>query len=179
MSDRLFFALWPEGVVRRRLDRTLPPLLRDVIGKAQRPDQWHVTLVFLGEVPRARQPALVEALGEPGDADAFVVEPFEIHFDRLEYWRKSRICCLTARYGAGKLADELRNRVSMAGFDVDDREFRTHLTLARQVSHAPSVSLLEPVRWLAERFALVRSVTAAGGSRYEPLRWWNLRGRHG
>ncbi len=178
MSDRVFFALWPEGVLRLRLDRTLPGLLGDFTGRLQRPDQWHVTLVFVGAVPPARQPALVAA------AECLSAEPFEIVFDRLEHWRKPRICCLTARHTPAallKLVQGLRERLALGGFDVDDREFRPHVTLARKVTAAPPpVSpLSEPVRWPVERFALVRSVTDPKGSRYEPLRWWNLASRAG
>jgi hypothetical protein len=39
---------------------------------------------------------------------------------------------------------------------------------------AAADSLLDPpFVWQSRGFALVRSVTAAAGSRYEPLHWWN------
>jgi 2'-5' RNA ligase len=57
---RLFFALWPEaGMLEPLVDR-LREFAPPAIGRLQRPDQLHVTLQFLGEVPASR---LAEVLG--------------------------------------------------------------------------------------------------------------------
>ena len=52
MSDRLFFALWPDPdlrqALRTRLDRIAP--LNE--GNSSVPTQWHVTLEFLGQPGR-------------------------------------------------------------------------------------------------------------------------------
>src|SRR5262245_5277525 len=69
MTDRLFFALWPDTSLRQELERRLPPLTARVEGRPQRPDQWHVTLEFLGAVPTERQPALWAA------ADRVAMDP--------------------------------------------------------------------------------------------------------
>ena len=58
MTDRLFFALWPDTALQSVLARRLPPLLDGIQGRAQRPDQWHVTLEFLGAVAIDRQAAV-------------------------------------------------------------------------------------------------------------------------
>lgn len=176
MTDRLFFALWPDEPQRDLLARRLPPLMADVRGKPQRPDQWHVTLEFLGAVPVDRQPAVRAA------AEATVGEPVTITFDLLDHWRRPQVYCLSASVTPGplvRLVSELRAALFAAGFVPDSRDYRPHVTLARKVRTAPVAPLPEPIVWMADRFALVRSLSDPAGSLYEPLSWWNLRGQGG
>jgi 2'-5' RNA ligase len=176
MTQRLFFALWPDTRLRVELERRLPPLAGAVRGKAQRPDQWHVTLEFLGGVERDREPAVWQA------ADRVAVAPFEVVFDALDHWRRPQVYCLAASDMPVQLAQlvaQLRTGLAFMGFQPEARDYRPHVTLARKVRDARPGPLPEPLHWPADRFALVRSVSDAAGSRYEPLRWWNLRGRGG
>ena len=170
MTDRLFFALWPDAGLRRELEHRLPPLTAHVEGRPQRSDQWHVTLEFLGAVSPDRQPAVWSA------ADAVAMEPLELHFDAIDHWRKPQVYCLVATESppaATELVSSLRAALAHAGFTPEAREYRPHVTLARKVRQARRGPLVPPLAWPADRFALVRSVTDPTGSRYEPLRWWN------
>ena len=85
MTDRLFFALWPDATLRRELERRLPPLTSQVEGRPQRPDQWHVTLEFLGAVTAERQPAVWAA------ADSVSMEALQLQFDAIDHWRKPQV----------------------------------------------------------------------------------------
>lgn len=175
-TERLFFALWPDERLQGELAQRLPPLAAAVGGRAQRPDQWHVTLEFLGAVTSERQPAVWDA------ADRVVAAPFEVVFDALEHWRHPQVYCLAATRTPAPLAqlvEQLRTGLALMGFAPETRSYRPHVTLARKVRTAQPGPLPEPLRWPADRFVLVRSVTDPAGSRYEPLRWWNLRGRGG
>ena len=176
MTDRLFFALWPDDALRSVLARRIPPLLEGVQGKAQRADQWHVTLEFLGAVPGDRQPAVRAA------ADRIDGVPFTVVFDLLDHWRRPQVYCLTASSTSPPfehLVCGLRAALQVEGFEPETREYRPHVTLARKVRAAPTGPLGEPLEWHADRFALVRSISDPAGSRYEPLQWWNLRRRNG
>jgi 2'-5' RNA ligase len=176
MTDRLFFALWPDEAVRSALARRALPWLERVSGKAQRPDQWHVTVEFLGAVPGDRYPAVRAA------ADRVHGVPFTVMFDLLDHWRRPQVYCLCASStppALSQLVAEMRAALRTEGFAPEVREYRPHVTLARKVHTAPTGPLAEPVEWLAERFALVRSVSDPAGSRYEPLHWWNLQRGNG
>lgn len=176
MTDRLFFALWPDDALRSELASRVPTLLEHVQGKAQRPDQWHVTLEFLGAVPRERQAALHAA------ADHLHGAPLAIVFDQLDHWRRPQVYCLSASstpLELERLVSGMRASLQDEGFEPESREYRPHVTLARKVRAAPTGALDQPLEWCADRFALVRSITGPAGSRYEPLHWWNLRRRDG
>jgi RNA 2',3'-cyclic 3'-phosphodiesterase len=172
VSERLFFALWPDDLVRGQISAMFPAgALAEAGVKPQRPDQWHVTLVFLGSVPLDRKEAVLRSAGRVRCA------PFSIRFDRIEFWRRARVVCMTASKmprPLGRLVDDLRAALADEGFIMEDREFHPHVTLARKVTAWPQSRLPEPLTWPAHRFALVRSVSGPGGSRYEPSHWWNL-----
>jgi 2'-5' RNA ligase len=172
VSERLFFALWPDEMVRAQLARVfLSSGLAGAAGRPQHPDQWHVTTVFLGSVATHRRDGVLRAAGRVRSA------PFSIRFDQIEFWRRPRIVCMTASttpQALGRLVNDLRATLAGEGFDVEDREFRAHVTLARKVAAWPASRLAEPLTWPARSFALVRSSSGPSGSRYEPLHWWNL-----
>jgi RNA 2',3'-cyclic 3'-phosphodiesterase len=170
MSDRLFFALWPDPALLQALQARVEKIAAAVGGKPQRPDQWHVTLEFLGQVPRERQPVLRAAAARVSGS------PVTIEFDRVEHWRKPQVVCLVASRvpaGLAALVTQLHAELAAEGFAIETRPFRPHVTLARKVRTAVDSLLDPPFLWRTDGFALVRSVTDPAGSRYEPLDWWN------
>ena len=172
MSDRLFFALWPGPALRDGLAARLPGWTRGITGRVQRPDQWHVTLEFLGDVSAERQIAVQAA------AASVRATSFEVQFDAIEHWRRPQVLCLVARQVPEPLVQlvaDLRAALAAAGFAPEARAYRPHVTLARKVSAAaPSVHVNPPFAWSSDRYALVRSTSGPAGSRYEPVGWWNL-----
>jgi 2'-5' RNA ligase len=170
MSDRLFFALWPDPALRQALGARVEGVTASLEGRPQRPDQWHVTLEFMGQVPRERQPSLRAA------ADRVRQSPITIEFDRVEHWRKPQVVCLVASRvpaGLAALVTQLHAALVAEGFTLDARPFSPHVTLARKVRAAADSLVDPPFVWRSDGFSLVRSVTDPAGSRYEPLYWWN------
>lgn len=171
-TQRLFFALWPEPGQLEPLLECVKYLLPPSTGRPQRPDQLHVTIEFLGAIVESRM-ADVRAAGAAAASDA---RPFEIVFDRMDYWRRPKVLCLTASEtpeALAQLSQSLRRELETRGFEVERREFRAHLTLARKVDRPPPVASFEPVCWPARSLTLVRSASDSAGSRYEPLAAWN------
>lgn len=171
-GDRLFFALWPDEELVASIAARLSSHVSAPGARLQRPDQWHVTLEFLGQVPRSRQPLLHEAAAEI----AATAPSCTVRFDRLEHWRKPQVLCLVghAPMPLLQLVTALRSALAQRGFDPEARDFRPHVTLARKVRRAAEGPVLPALDWPADAIVLVRSVTASGGSRYEPLARWNL-----
>lgn len=170
-AHRLFFALWPGGPLRQALAERVAALVPPGTGRVQRPDQLHLTLEFMGSVPAARLPEVVEA------ATAVRAEPFELVLDGLEYWRRPQVLCLVAREIPPALADlvqALRAALAARGFETERRPFRAHLTLARKVARPPDPAPAGAFRWPAADFVLVESITERSGSVYRPLAAWPL-----
>jgi 2'-5' RNA ligase len=174
VTHRLFFAAWPLPAVRQALAERVDRLPAG-LGRLQRPDQWHVTLEFLGAVPAERLAAALEA----GATAAASGRPCEVLFDAIEYWRRPQVLCLTARETPGALSglvQSLRNQLQARGFEPERREYRAHLTVARKVPRPPGELPLDPLCWPVGGVALVESITDRAGARYEPRATWPLQG---
>lgn len=98
-----------------------------------RPDTWHLTLQFLGDWPRNRVPALVEAFTEVADSSPFTLPVRGLGaFPGL---RRPRVLFLQVADdgAAAALARSVREKV--AGIwpegPQDTKPFRPHLTLSR------------------------------------------------
>ena len=63
----------------------------------------------------------------------------------------------------------LKNETAAAGFSPDLKPFRTHVTVARKVAHAPSTLAVQPVLWRFDAFALIESRTDPGGPVYSVI----------
>lgn len=153
-------------------------------GRPVPPENFHVTLVFLGSVPEARH-SDVAAIGV--DVASQVTQPrVEVTFDAIEYWKKPKVVVATAGPASGSaplanvLVRALELRLTEAGFIPDPgssrsvggretREFCPHVTLARKVAHPMGPMGIQPVHWSFNDFALVDSRTESKGSVYTVL----------
>lgn len=170
-SRRLFFALWPDAIRREQLAERIPPIVASITGRPQRPDQWHVTLEFLGAVAAPRLAAVHDA------ASSVRVPSFEIVLDTIEHWRRAAVLSLTPREVPSELVAlvaALRLALEARDFAPERRPYRPHLTLARRVVAPPQFPALDPLIWPANEFVLVESITGRQGSFYEPLSAWPL-----
>lgn len=169
--QRLFFALWPDEVLRAQIHRETGAAVRDAGGRPVAPENYHVTLKFLGSVDAARREALCAA------ADRLRAPAFEFALDRIGCWPKPRILWLGAADIPAPLAALAQGleRVAIAqGIAAETRAYRAHVTLARKVNRPGLLEPVEPLRWCAAAFALAASETAPGGARYRVLQSWPL-----
>ncbi|WP_232703385.1 RNA 2',3'-cyclic phosphodiesterase [Halobacterium wangiae] len=139
----------------------LPDALADALGDVQDeladasglnfvdPEQTHVTLKFLGDVPEAREEAVGDALGTA--VEAADVEPFDATFEGLGVF-PSLDYISVVWLGVGDGSAELtalheaveRVYVEELGFEREDHEFTPHVTLAR-MEHAGGKDLVQDV----------------------------------
>jgi 2'-5' RNA ligase len=169
-ARRLFFACWPDDSARQAIAETVRRHA-PAGSRAQRPDQWHVTLEFLGDVP---EPRLAEAL-DAGAAAGAAGGPSDITFDRIEYWKRPEVLCLAATEVPqllARLVDTLRAELKRRDFVAETRPFRAHVTLARKVARPSPSAEIEPLRWPVRDVCLVQSLTERDGSRYVELARW-------
>ncbi|HYE36974.1 RNA 2',3'-cyclic phosphodiesterase [Methylocaldum sp.] len=171
---RLFFALWPDEAVRASLSRTIESLKQTTTAKWGRPENLHITLAFLGQVSEDRLPLINRV------ADGVIGQPFELGLDRIEFWRRSGIICLSSvntPEALKNLANSLIARLAETGFAMENRPYRAHLTLARKGrSGCISQVLSDPINWSVSSFSLIESQIYRAGSLYVVRKSWNLQG---
>lgn len=172
LKQRLFFALWPGEPVRKALAEAAASLKPKLAARWVRPDNLHITLAFLGDVEAERVGAACEA------ADAVAAPGFVLRLDILEHWRRPQVLCLTPSATPptlAQLAADLAGQLQAAGFALDQRPYRAHLTLARKAPPPPpGACLATPVLWQAGEFVLVESRRDGQGSAYGILKAWPL-----
>jgi 2'-5' RNA ligase len=171
-TKRVFFALWPEDSTRAELTAAKVRLEPQVSARWIRPESLHMTLAFLGDVETGHLQGLVKA------ADAVRSHRFALQLDRLEHWRKPQVICLLPSAfptGLGQLAADLAAQLRQAGFDLEKRPYRPHLTLARNAACLPANSrLIKPIFWQSTAFLLVESDRDTQGAHYTVLKSWPL-----
>lgn len=169
---RLFFALWPQESVCEEMQPTLRRLQTSLTARWVPPQNLHMTLAFLGDIETGRLPGVKAA------ASFVRAQAFEMLLDRIEHWRRPQVICLSPSKlttPLERLAAELAANLRAEGFELDDRPFRAHMTLARKAPFPPQNNRLDPpIRWPCDSFALVESRHDSGGSHYVILDRFDL-----
>ncbi len=172
MTERLFLAVALDEEVRRGLDAGLEEI-RPLPGKPVPPENWHITLRFLGatdEVARDRILAELDQTELPA--------PFRISFADLgAFPRPGRATVLWLGVDQGSdelatLAAACEEAAQAAGLDAEDRPFHAHLTLARIRPWQDVTPVVEGAGTIArtqtvDRITLYRSLLGGGPARYE------------
>jgi len=142
-----------------------------------RPENWHITLKFLGNVPETA----VTDLSESVRAQVAGIEPFRIGLEGLGgFPRLSRMRVLWVGVKEGKeplisLSKGVHRGCLAAGRPGDRKEFQPHLTLARSKADPVSVNLPRDLLYAAwgerrvESVFLVKSTLQPSGAVYETL----------
>ena len=165
-TRRLFFALWPDRRQRDRMRDFIAPVAKLVEGRAIDRRNWHITLAYIGEFPERRIDEMLDA------KQALSVEPFRLRFDRLEFWARPKIAALvapTVPTELEQLVDALKERMTFAGLEPEQRTYRPHVTVVRNARPFETQRLAQPAVMEWSGFELVESVSEAGGVTYRPL----------
>ena len=169
---RLFFALWPDDSTQQQWAYTISPLLNMLGGQPSAVSNLHLTLHFLGEVDGSQ----VTKLSHLG-ADVAGHAP-SLHFDRIECWKNADVACLRPKnepMELSQLVGNLATGLELAGFAIEKRKFKAHVTVARTLKHhEAALPLWPPITWQAETLALVRSRLTPNGPIYAPIAQWPL-----
>ena len=170
-TSRLFFALCPTAPVRDAIYKASRDAVDALDGKPVPAANFHMTLVFLGAVSTDSL-GLVKSIAASMQSGRCRIE-----LDRFGYWQEPKVLwCGASRVlpAAAMLAANLRERLAVAGFRPDDHPFVPHVTLARKVRRPGELGAFGPVRWEADSFALMSSITGAHGSEYTPIATYAL-----
>jgi 2'-5' RNA ligase len=160
-THRLFFALWPDAALRKRIATTVAGLERDNApgGRRLNPDRYHLTLQFLGDFQPLRQSVLDAAILAAG---SIRLSPFDLVLDLAGSFPKAGVCWLgasTAPETLQQLWNELGRALTSARVQVRSAPtFNPHLTVLRDVRKPLPPTPIQPLPWLVREFVLVDSV---------------------
>jgi len=148
---RLFIAVLFSKEVKDALLSAIDELkAQAVTGNFTKPENLHLTLAFIGESDRVSDIR--------GIIDRCTVPPFEMaasgagHFGNL-YW-----VGIEKNPKLKALAESLQNELRKSGFEIEDREFKPHITIARQTEASVPVKLnVERKAMSVSRISLMKS----------------------
>ncbi|WP_161936805.1 RNA 2',3'-cyclic phosphodiesterase [Tepidimonas taiwanensis] len=151
-TARLFLALWPDAMTRQAIAAAAarwhwPPGVRPYA-----PDDWHVTLHFLGAVPLARLPALQAGLAVP-------FTPFRWTLEGPACWPHGLAVLASARAAPplAALHRRLAHALRALALPVETWPLRPHVTLARRADGAQCPAGGSPIVWPVREYVLARS----------------------
>lgn len=168
---RLFFALPCSPEQSRTLGRW-----RSTLGvNSGRPvpvANFHLTLMFLGEIETVQIPAICDAMAKVPRPNA----PLRVVLDKLATWHRSDVLVLEPSQtppALRQLVYALHQALLPFGIEDSVREFRPHLTLVRDYSaDVPESPEAPALRLTIEHFTLFES----SRGQYKPIAQWPLIG---
>lgn len=169
---RLFVAICLEDAIRDALCRASGALREQAqFGRFTHRNNLHLTLAFIGETARLADAkrAMASVRAAPFSLTIGGMGRFARRGGDL-YWAGAELCGPLAGLQA-QVADALRKQ----GFSLDDKPFKPHLTLAREVrlSEPPDENALAKripqMGMRVERITLMKSERLQGKLTYTPL----------
>jgi 2'-5' RNA ligase len=146
----------------------------------------HLTLVFLGQTERDRVPAITSAVGSVVQTQSVyrtMVSGAGGHVPDRANAGRGGVAWLTLGEGfqqTASLSLAIDRALGSATYD-ERRRPRPHLTVARNINAEAVAALRDAAiamtfEWATSRVVLFRSELGPGGSHYEPLATFDLRG---
>ncbi len=165
---RLFIAVLFEDNIKNELLRFSERLrISSVSGNFTSPDNLHLTLAFIGETERIRDIKDI--------MDGMDFGPFGISLGRMGVFRRDGgdLYWIGLKYDPllRTAAEYLRSELRKAGFDIENREFKPHITIGRQVALNRGISdpRVSSESMTVRRVSLMRSERINGKLRYTEI----------
>lgn len=157
-TARLFLALWPSPRIQAALLDYQKPWYWNSGASLVRPENLHLTLHFMGNVPRGRLTLLIKGLAVP-------FAPFTLAFGQSDLWLSGMAVLEPQTRPADfrQLHDTLGETLQRLELPVESREFRPHITLARRAGDALPTAYKLELHWPVHHYALVESVAGPTG----------------
>ena len=149
--------------------------VRPLPGRPVPPDNWHLTVRFLGNVREVAGERLAAELDQADLGEAFTIALGGMGaFPRPA---RASVIWLSLDKGRDRLTELnalAEEAAQAAGLAAEDRPFAPHLTLSRirpELDVRTDVASYNPVplQWTVPGLVLFESHPARGGARYEPV----------
>jgi len=176
---RVFVAVPLPAEVRLALDdrvqnHTMP-------GKVAPPENWHLTLRFLGNIDEVAYERFVAELDT-----ADLGSRFRVALGGLGAFpnpKRATVLWVGVTQGGDELSElalTSEEAAQAAGLPPEERPFRAHLSLSRIRPQVDVTDLIASfgdtgIGWRCETMVVYQSHLGSGGARYEPLETFDLR----
>jgi RNA 2',3'-cyclic 3'-phosphodiesterase len=173
---RLFAAVdVPEGQ-RKSIESATAPLHADLPqARWTKPEQWHLTLKFFGQVPEDRLPQLIESIGLATQGTGLIESALE-DLGAFPSVRRARVLWVGLADPELKLKTLAERIGSECGYPPEER-FKAHLTLARfkvpqsigRVIDRHRPLELDRSPFVIDKATLFQSILGREGAKYTPV----------
>lgn len=164
--QRVFFALWPDAELRAALAVLAGSIPAD--GRPVPAAHFHLTLAFPGTVGHDLAAAM------SAHADGLRPSGIRLSLDQLGWFRRPRVAWIGPARNVPELealAAQLRRVCEVSGAMMEDRPFRPHVTLRRDVRRFDAIDV-EPLVWQPREMVLIESGRNGHPGAYRVLRSW-------
>ena len=130
---RCFIALEIPEEVSNYINKIVADMSKHIEGNFVPEMNRHVTLEFLGEIEPQRVSEVCDIIRDAISG----IKPCDVSLQKFILLQKSSIAALEVKknFGIAALESALRERLIAAGFALDKREFRPHITVARKIRY--------------------------------------------
>ena len=160
-TRRMFMALWPN---EQQVDQlSLMQSQYAGLGRQVLPENFHITLLFLGEISHETAHCLSRA------AQEMAARPFTMQLNRLGYFSKTKIFWVgpaTVPSELESLFKGLRNCAQRCGISKLSKRYTPHVSLLRKCDIPVTDPEFAPIDWHVDEFHLVESRMDRNGARY-------------
>ena len=165
---RLFIAINLNEATRFALVSLQEALRKTAVsGRFSAPENLHLTLAFLDEC------GLTETVAASAAMDAFCFSPFPLAIDRVGRFKRQGGDIWWAGAADSEplfaLQADITRRLQTAGFVLEERRFRPHITLAREVVSPEKERTVPPFGETVTKVELMKSERIGGQLTYTAL----------
>lgn len=179
-SIRIFFAIDLPEPVREKVSNFAAQLKKRARTNGirwSRPENLHITLQFLDQVKSTDLPKLMSEVRDSllANMSPFLVELGNLHLFPSAFHPRVIVLDVTPQETLAGLSAQVGKGIVKAGYDIEDRPFRAHLTLGRIKNRRVDTAFLseftmppvEPIQ--VNQVVLFRSEPMPDASRYTRL----------
>jgi 2'-5' RNA ligase len=168
---RLFVAINFDAETKKHIIAVQERLKSIATGSFAHPENLHLTLVFLGEIIEPRIPIIERVM------DEVPVPKLNLNFDHVGCFRRDGgdiwWIGIQKNDALFRMQKRLNQKLLDAGFSLESRSFKPHLTLARQMRSAKEIDrewlLSAPFSTKANEISLMISERINGRLTYSEL----------
>jgi 2'-5' RNA ligase len=158
---RLFFALWPDEALRRRLQEAAMTFPVAAGGRRVSDANLHLTLHFIGNVYFEQMNCLRAA------ARNVNASGFDLTLDVQGFFKKPQVAwlgCARPPVALGDLHRQLGRCLQTCEYQPEARPYHPHVTVARKSGSVAADACFAPIEWPVTGFALIEVQAIASGS---------------